>query len=116
MAITIKRLCENWGVSFEDIKEDLQWIYDDPMMEFPYYDAESGVEKTQKKMTREIGILKQGGEVLRLKRAYEDNGCFYAFYKVDENFQSQGLFHGSPSVNVQDIDWQGYRHLFEKQK
>jgi len=80
------KLCPT--LTFDDFIEGLNWLTDDEM--------------TDGKMRRELGCHPKKG-VIRMRRAYADDGSFYGFYSEDGktlNPHSDG--QNALSINVRD--------------
>ena len=74
-----KNWCEHSTITEDEFVEALGWLHDDPRDE-------------QGRMTREIGLTPTG--ILRLTRAYTDNGLCYFYYDGElwngEHFTTDG--------------------------
>ena len=83
MKKTYETICENWGIEEYRHRRDFEWLKEDKR-------DESG------KLTRELGIRKQGGRVERLKRKHTRVGT-HLYTENDE------LWTGKVSVSAMDF-------------
>lgn len=86
MKMTINEVCENWEISKQDNMEKFDWVLADKLDD-------------QGRITRELGILKQGDEPLKLKRIYNNFNDLAGFYDIETGER----FKGNVSVNLKDI-------------
>ena len=84
MKKTYEAICENWGIDTETYRADFEWVKADPR-------DENG------KLTRELGIRKRGGPVIRLNRSHTQAGT--AFYEQESGMN----FSHAPSVSREDF-------------
>ena len=83
--IKVNDLKTNWKINVDEHLNDFIWLMNDPLNE-------------KGKMTREIGILKQGSTLIRLKRINDADGDFLGMYKLDGT-----RWIGKVSISYRDI-------------
>jgi hypothetical protein len=83
--MTYYELCQNWGIDPAEHLATFEWLQADPRDE-------------QGKLTREVGIRKQGGVPEKLRRVHDQTGTHF--------YDEQGrLWTGKPSVSCMDVQW-----------
>lgn len=86
MKLTYSAICENWKIDPKAYRDDFEWVKADPLTK-------------DNRLTRELGIIKQGTAPIRLSRVYYDNGDFAGFYRNDTRM----IFMGNVSVSARDF-------------
>lgn len=88
------KVFKNWsqyGVSMDNFLEGLKWLCEDPEKDY-------GNGKIR--MTRELGCNPKG-ELVKLKRVYDQNGEFVSFCNIDTGFTWSNV-NGNCSINCRD--------------
>ena len=83
MTKTYEAICKNWKITQETYRDDFEWLKADKR-------NENG------KLTRELGIRKQGGPVERLERKHTQVGTH--FYTENGH-----LWTGKVSISADDF-------------